>query len=66
MAWLCVSEWGEEIICDTKPIRTYYGEWVAYQSINCEEVNLSMELTKGSIKKLIGKELTWTDEPVEI
>lgn len=25
-----------------------------------------LELPKGSIKKLIGKELTWDDEPVEL
>ena len=26
----------------------------------------SIELPRGSIKKLIGKDLTWNDEPVEI
>lgn len=26
----------------------------------------SIELSKGSIKKLIGRELTWDDEPVEL
>lgn len=25
-----------------------------------------IELPKGSIKKLIGRELTWNDEPVEL
>lgn len=28
--------------------------------------NDSVELPKGSIKKLIGRELTWSDEPVEL
>lgn len=28
--------------------------------------DVSIELPKGSIKKLIGRELTWDDEPVEL
>ena len=28
--------------------------------------NHAIELPKGSIKKLIGRELTWIDEPVEL
>lgn len=29
-------------------------------------LNISLILPKGSIKKLIGKELTWNDEPVKL
>ncbi|WP_373731235.1 fructan hydrolase [Bacteroides heparinolyticus] len=28
--------------------------------------NIAIELPKGSIKKLIGRELTWEDNPVEL
>ena len=28
--------------------------------------DIAIELPKGSIKKLIGRELTWDDEPVEL
>lgn len=28
--------------------------------------NHAIQLPKGSIKKLIGKELTWNDEPIEL
>jgi hypothetical protein len=31
-----------------------------------EERNDGIELPEGSIKKLIGRDLTWNDEPVEI
>ena len=36
--------------------------WVAVNKDGSGEV----ELPKGSIKKLIGRELTWEDEPVEL
>lgn len=32
----------------------------------CNEVDFTVSLPKGSIKKLIGRELTWEDEPVYI
>lgn len=28
--------------------------------------NIAIELPKGTIKKLIGRDLTWEDEPVEL
>lgn len=31
-----------------------------------DAVDLVVELPKGSIEKLIGKKLTWEDDPVEI
>jgi hypothetical protein len=58
MAWLCADKYGE-IIATEKPERSLAAEgaWlVAYEDIN---------LPKGSIKRLIGRELTWEDEPVE-
>lgn len=58
MAWLVKdgidnSEW----IFDYKPDRAS-DFW--YSPGDC------VELPKGSIKKLIGKELNWNDEPVEL
>lgn len=59
MAWLAVDEDGSEYIFTTKPQRerdywiNEYSEW-------------HIELPKGSIKKLIGRELSWSDEPVEL
>jgi hypothetical protein len=61
MAWLAVDEDGSECVYSYKPSREWYNEselWMAHSDF--------VELPKGSIKKLIGRELTWDDEPVEI
>lgn len=60
MAWLAVDSDGTEIAFSHRPKRTeikyiplyYYSMWVV--------------LPQGSIEKLIGRKLTWKDEPVEI
>ncbi len=62
MAWLAVDKDNSEYIYNLKPFRkndgfehddSYYESWY-------------IRLPKGSIKKLIGRELIWDDEPVEI
>ena len=57
MAWVSVNKLGGEIIHSYKPVREKNSIWISD--------NL-FRLPKGSIKKLIGKELTWNDEPVEL
>ena len=57
MAWLAVSKRGNETIHVFKPVRMNNSIWFSD--------NL-FKLPKGSIKKLIGRELSWSDEPVEI
>lgn len=59
MAWLAVDMDGSEIVYDSCPER---GKYVFDPNIKCNYV----ELPKGSIKKLIGRDLTWEDEPVEL
>lgn len=61
MAWVCVGFSGKEIVCQSKPTRWNDRYWMM-NSI-CSD---SVELPKGSIKKLIGRELSWNDEPVEL
>lgn len=56
MAWLAVDKDETEIICDIEPNRSM--DWWGY----CERIGLP----SGSIEKLIGRKLTWQDEPVEI
>ena len=56
MAWVVVDKIGEELISRTEPFRV--GDYWIGDSI--------FHLPKGSIKKLIGRELTWDDEPVEL
>lgn len=57
MAWLAVDKDGSEWITTDKPYR-FDDVW--YEDY--EQVKLS----KGSIQKLIGRSLTWEDEPVEL
>lgn len=71
MAWLAVNQDGYEGISMDKPTRSP-GEYHYWESIqrygyhNTIYVNSLIPLPKGSIKKLIGRELTWEEEPVKI
>ena len=56
MALVEVDKIGEELISRTEPFRV--GDyWIGYSIFH---------LPKGSTKKLIGRELTWDNEPVEL
>lgn len=59
MAFVCVDRDGTECIYKRKPCRNGVksGVWSEYPYI---------ELSKGSIRKLIGRDLTWSDEPQEL
>lgn len=69
MTWVAVDMSGAECIFDNKPERnnnqwedidySVYGE-IQY------DVDTCIVLPKGSIRKLIGKELTWDNDPVEL
>lgn len=62
MAWLAVNKNKEEIIYYGKPERNNIdGFWYDFHFIDS-----GIPLPKGTIKKLINKDLTWEDEPVEI
>lgn len=77
MAYIAVTEYGTERMFHNKPIRKkacgkgndYWQDDVVYWEIRgyttCAD-DYSIELPKGTIKKLIGRELKWEDEPVEI
>lgn len=59
MAWIAVNKNGKEIIFDFKPERYNDFFWVV-------DVGDDVYLPKGTIKKLIGRDLNWNDEPVEL
>lgn len=61
MAWLAVETNGNEYIYTYEPYRDNVGGYNMWMTDD-----KSVELTEGSIKKLIGRELTWNDEPVEL
>lgn len=59
MAWLAVD--GDELCSE------YIYEEVPYRDVDVWNSDAPyIKLPTGSIKKLIGKALTWDDEPVEI
>ena len=77
MAFITVSKSGLERLFSSKPIRKgdfWYpsvigqtctlNDWgdKEYEDLYDDWINLP----KGSIKKLIGRELSWEDEPVEL
>ena len=61
MAWVAVCKNGEERVYVHKPCRKN----ICGNELWMSELD-SVILPKGSIKKLIGRELTWSDEPVEL
>ena len=73
MAWVCVGYSVEELIFSNKPRREICKKvfqiddddiidryWI--DDKYCGYLNLP----KGSIKRLIGKDLSWSDEPIEL
>jgi hypothetical protein len=75
MAYLAVDEIGFENMFHQKPIRKnsvkpgfgYWEDIITYQEIRqytTHAEDYSIHLPKGTIKKLIGKDITWKDEPV--
>ena len=77
MAWLAVDEDGTEWRFERKPKRRFWqnkytkekvgnGHWWATIVIGTfVDISNSEKLPKDSIAKLIGRELTWNDEPVK-
>ena len=64
MAWLAVDKNGCEWIFDDKPVIVHesYFDFPLYWYVCSNKVLLP----KGIIKKLIGRDLSWNDEPVEL
>lgn len=65
MGWIAVDKDGSECFFEKKPFRLRK-QWMVPISFKNEEYCGFSELPKGSIKKLIGRELSWDDEPVEL
>lgn len=64
--WVVVDKNDDEYIFEEKPLRSAMGYWKAVYLDYEDRVSDYIELPKGSIKKLIGRGLTWDDEPVEL
>lgn len=59
MAWIVKNSDGSEVLFDRKP-KVLTGTNMYYS------IGESVKLPSGSIEKLIGRSLTWNDEPVEL
>lgn len=64
MAWLAVDDDGSESLYANKSYRRTDPNYGSYWKVN--GLIGFVNLPKGSIKKLIGRELSWSDEPVEL
>ena len=63
MAYVAVDKDGNEYVYDNKPIRrNKHRVW----DISKGDYKNAEHLPNGSIEKLIGKKLTWEDEPAEL
>ena len=62
MAYVAVDKNGSEVRFTHCPVRLE-DEWIFCEDF---EDDIAENLLKGSTKKLIGRELTWEDEPVEL
>lgn len=73
MAWLAVDKFGNEEIHSVKPLRGKQHWEIPYDK-DYDDNGFPVyyykgdyfQLPKGSIKKLIGRDLTWEEEPVEL
>lgn len=64
MAWVAIDEFENECILDPKPSKNKKDkDWKGYWN---DFYIGKIRLPKGSIKKLIGRDLTYNDEPVEL
>lgn len=60
--WLAVDNEGTEVIFQSKPKRgRFFNLWIPKE----DREGFSITVPQGTIKKLIGRDLTWDDEPVE-
>lgn len=66
MAWVAVNDNGDEYIYEAMPERCFGWQWVPAFCEWQDRIYDSIKLPKGSIKKLIGKELSWEDDCVEL
>ena len=63
MAWVAVDKNGSEWVYNDKPFRGQCEFF--WNDLHVVEPHM-IRLPRGTIKKLIGRELTWDDEPVEL
>ena len=70
MTYLCVDIDGTERIIECEVYCERGGDEEPYRDEECWDYDphndVCIELPKGTIKKILGRELTWEDKPVEL
>ena len=70
MAWIAVDNNGDEKISRGKPFRGWGRMWEYEEEVCIESewgtVSTIIDIPIGTIEKIIGKKLTWEDDPVEL
>lgn len=68
MAYVCVDKNGQEKVFNNYPYRDGFGSENTFWCIpDCySECDYGVDLPRNSISRLIGRQLTWEDEPVEL
>lgn len=62
--WLAVDMDGWERVFDSEPYREHRVFMGEQPHWTCDEDDNQLTLPKGTIEKLVGRKLTWEDEPV--
>lgn len=68
MAWLARDLSEDLYVYDLKPVRdSEYGQWIIPGAFRYEVFDANMvELPSDADEKLIGRHITWEDEPIEL
>ena len=68
MAWLARDLSEDLYVYDLKPVRDIeYGQWKIPGALRYEVFDVNMvELSSDADEKLIGRHITWEDEPIKI
>lgn len=71
MSWLARNKEGNNGNCtlnvfEEKPELSIFGIWITKDPNNISRVNLGVELPSDADEKLIGRHISWKDEPIEL
>lgn len=71
MTYLCVDKDGTEHIIECEVYCERKGNKIPYRFEECcwgynPHNDVCIELPRGTIKKILGREITWENEPVEL
>lgn len=75
MAWVAVDKYGNESVYSVRPARNIERGYFVLAKVKVykgenntvyETVGECVDLPKGTIRKILGYELTWDNDPVQI